>query len=121
MNTTTSLTLADTASATGMVKSSIWSAIKSCRLGGARGEFGHRELAETRARASLAEQRVADLTAMLDDMREQRDRWHAQVDRLSSALTDQRRKAPRLWRWQRSIRGDAHPQITHVRDIAKSD
>jgi hypothetical protein len=119
MNTTTSLTLADTASTTGMVKSRIWSAIKSCRLGGARGEFGHRELAETRARA--AEQRVADLTAMLDDMREQRDRWHAQVDRLSSALTDQRRKAPRWWRWQRSTRGDARPQITHVRDIPKSN
>jgi hypothetical protein len=125
MNTTTSLTLADAASATGMVKSSIWSAIKSCRLSDARGEFGqlrieaaqlHRELAETRARASLAEQRVADLTAMLDDMREQRDRWQAQVDRLSSALTDQRRKAPRWWRWQRSTRHDARPQITHVRD-----
>ena len=130
MNTTTSLSLAEAASATGMVKSGILSAIKSCRLSGARAEFGqlrieaaqlHRELAETRARASLAEQRVADLTAMLDDMREQRDRWHAQVDRLSSALTDQRRKAPRWWRWQRSTRGDARPQITHVRDIPKSD
>src|ERR1700738_4275049 len=79
MNTTTSFTLADAASGTGMLKSSILSAIKSCRLSGARGEFGqlrieaeelHRELAETRTRASLAEQRVADLTAMLDDVRE---------------------------------------------------
>jgi hypothetical protein len=59
-------------------------------LSGTRREFGqlriqveelHRELAETRTRASLAEQRVADLTAMLDDMREQRDRWQAQFDR----------------------------------------
>src|SRR6202048_9919 len=97
MNTTTSFTLADAASGTGMLKSSILSAIKSCRLSGARGEFGqlrieaeelHRELAETRTRASLAEQRVADLTALLDDMREQRDRWQAQADRLSSVLLD---------------------------------
>jgi septal ring factor EnvC (AmiA/AmiB activator) len=125
MNTTTSLTLGDAASATGMVKSSILSAIKSCRLTLARGEFGqlrieaaelHRELAETRARASLAEQRVADLTTMLDDIREQRDRWQAQADRLSSALTDQRRKAPRWWRWRRSTRDHARPQITHARD-----
>jgi hypothetical protein len=53
MNTTTSMILADAASGTGMVKSSVLSAIKSCRLSGARGEFGqlrieaaelHREL-----------------------------------------------------------------------------
>jgi hypothetical protein len=92
---TTSFTFADAASGTGMLKSSILSAIKSCRLSGARGEFGqlrieaeelHRELAETCTRASLAEQRVADLTALLDDMREQRDRWQAQADRLSSVF-----------------------------------
>jgi hypothetical protein len=78
---TTSFTLADAASGTGMLTSSILSAIKSCRLSGTRGEFGqlrieaeelHRELAETRTRASLAEQRVADLTAMLDDWRARR-------------------------------------------------
>ena len=125
MNTTTSFTLADAASGTGMLKSSILSAIKSCRLSGARGEFGqlrieaeelHRELAETRTRASLAEQRVADLTAMLDDMREQRDRWQAQADRLSSVLTDQQRKAPRWWPLRRSTGDAARLQITHVRD-----
>jgi hypothetical protein len=128
MNTTASLTLADSMSATGMVKSSIWSAIKSCRLSGSRGAFGqfrieaaelHGELVETRARASLAEQRVADLTTMLDDMRQQRDRWQAQADRL--ALTDQRRKARRWWRWQRSTPDVARPRITHVRDTPKSD
>ena len=125
MNTTTSLSLAEAASATGMVKSGILSAIKSCCLSGARAEVGqlrievaqlHRELAETRERASRAEQRVADVTAMLDDLREQRDRWQAQADRLSSALTDQRRKSPRWWRWRRSTRDEARPQITHVRD-----
>lgn len=124
MSTTTSLALE--VSGTGMVKSGILSAIKSCRLSGARGELVqsriesaelHRELAETRARASLAEQRVADLTAMLDDVREQRDRWQAQAERMSSVLTD--RKASRWWRWRRSTRHDALPQITHVRDNAR--
>ena len=76
----------------------------------------HRELAETCARAALAEQRVADLTAMLDDVREQRDRWQAQANQLSSALTDQQSKAPRWWRLRRSTRVEALPQITHVRD-----
>src|SRR4051794_1726181 len=111
MNTTTSFSLADAASGRGMLKSSILSAIKSCRLSGTRREFGqlriedeelHRELAETRTRASLAEQRVADLTAVLADMREQRDRWQAQAARLSSVLTDHQRKAPRWWPWRRS-------------------
>ena len=108
-----------------MLKSSILSAIKSCRLSGTRGEFGqlrieteeqHQDLAENLMGASLAEQRVADLTAMLDDMREQRDRWQVQAERMSSALTDQRRKAPRWWPWRRSTRDGARLQITHVRD-----
>ena len=80
MDTNTSSTPVDTASGTGIFKSSIFHAIKACRVSGARGESGQlrvqteelrRELAETRTRASLAEQRVAELTAMLDDMREQ--------------------------------------------------
>ena len=125
MSKITSLTLADAASGTGILKSNIFSAIKSCRLSGARGEFGqlrieaeelHRELAETRTRASLAEQRVADLTAMLDDVSEQRDRWQAQANQLSSALTDQLSKAPRWWRWRRSTRDATRLQITHVQD-----
>jgi septal ring factor EnvC (AmiA/AmiB activator) len=62
-------------------------------VNGTRSEFGQlrteaeelrRELAETRARASAAEQRVAELSAMLTDIREQRDRWQAQADRLGS-------------------------------------
>jgi hypothetical protein len=125
MSKITSLTLADAASGTGIFKSNIFSAIKSCRLSGALSEYGkprieaaelHRELAETRARASLAEQRVADLTAMLDDVSEQRDRWQAQANQLSSVLTDQQRKAPRWWPWRRSTRDGARLQITHVRD-----
>jgi hypothetical protein len=125
MSNITSLTLADAASGTGIFKSSIFIAIKSCRLSGARSEYGQprieaaelrREMAETRTRASLAEQRVADLTKMLDDMREQRDRWQAQAERLSSVMTDQRRKAPPWWRWWRSTRNDARLQIAHVRE-----
>ena len=128
MNTTASLTFPDAAAGTGRVKSSIFSAIKSCRWNGSWDEFGHlrveaaelhREIAETRTRAAVAEQRVADLTAMLDDMREQRDRWHAQAHRLSSALTDQPRKTPRWWRWQRSTRVTARPQITHMNDLKR--
>jgi len=125
MNTSASLTLTDAASGTGMLKLSILRAIKSCRLNGARGEFGqlrieaeelHRELAETRIRAVLAEERAANLTAMLDDMREQRDSWQVQAERLSSELTDRRRKASRWWPWWRSRQARALPQITHVRD-----
>ena len=108
-----------------MFKSRILSAIKSCRLSGARTKSRrlrteaaelHRELAETRARASLAEARVAALTAMLADMREQRDRWEAEAARLSSALTDQRKKVPRWWRWRRSTRDDGRLQIPDMRD-----
>jgi len=93
MDTTTSLSPIDSAHGTGRLKSSILSAITSCRVNGTRGEFGQlrieteelrRELAETRTRSSVAEQRVADLSTMLNDIREQRDRWQAQADRLGS-------------------------------------
>jgi septal ring factor EnvC (AmiA/AmiB activator) len=114
-----------------MVKSGILSAIKSCRLSGAHGELVqsriesaelHRELAETRTRASRAEQRVADLTASLNDMREQRDRWQAQADRLSSVLTDQQRKAPRRWPWRRSTRDAARlPNYARVGQLYRSE
>jgi len=110
---------------TGRLKSSILSAITSCRVNGTRGEFGQlrieteelrRELAETRTRSSVAEQRVADLTAMLNDIRQQRDRWQAQADRLGSLLTDQGRRAPLWWRWRRPKRNDTRLQITDMRD-----
>jgi len=96
-------------------------------VNGTRGEFGQlriqtdelrRDLAETRTRSSVAEQRVADLTAMLNDIREQRDRWQAQADRLGSLLIDQGRKAPRWWRWRRSKRNDTWLQITDMRENA---
>ena len=43
---------------------------------------------ELRIRATLAEARLADLKATLDDMREQRDHWQTMAQRL--AITDQR-------------------------------
>jgi len=125
MDTTTSLPPIDAAPGTGRFKSSILSAITSCRVNGTRGEFGQlrieteelrRELTETRTRASVAEQRVADLTAMLNDIREQRDRWQAQADRLGSVLADQGKRAPRWWQWRRAKRDDTRLQITHMRD-----
>ena len=71
---------------------------------------GDTGLAELNARATLAEARLSDLKAMLEDMREQRDRWQGQAERLSALpLTDQRKEvqpaapAPRTWwQWLRS-------------------
>ena len=125
MDTTMSLPPTDSAPRMGRLKSSILSAITSCRVNGTRSDFGQllieteemrRELAETRTRASVAEQRMADLTAMLNDIREQRDRWQAQADRLGSLLTDQGKRAPRWWRWRRPKRNETRLQITDMRE-----
>jgi hypothetical protein len=43
---------------------------------------------ELRIRATLAEARLADLKATLDDMRDQREHWQTMAQRL--AITDQR-------------------------------
>jgi hypothetical protein len=63
-------------------------------------------LATERARADLAEARLADLREMLADMREQRDKWETVAQRLS--LTNQqpapepRKPSPTTWwRWLR--------------------
>jgi hypothetical protein len=124
MDTRTSLPVTDSTPGTGRLKSRILNAITSCRVNGTRGEFGQlrieteelrRELAESRTRASVAEQRVADLTTMLNDIREQRDKWQVQADRLGSVLTDQAKRAPRWWRWRRPKRDDIRLQITDMR------
>jgi hypothetical protein len=56
-------------------------------------------------RAALAEQRVADLKDMLDDVRAQRDKWQQQAERL--ALTDARARqlTPQELRWTLIIAG----------------
>ncbi len=60
-------------------------------------------VAEANARAALSEARISDLKSMLDDVREQRDRWQQQVERLTAlAITDQRKEPaptqPQSWR-----------------------
>ena len=64
------------------------------------------------ARAALAEARLFDFKTMLDDIREQRDRWQQQAERLAAlAITDQRKEPapaqPQSWRqWLRTPTGD---------------
>ena len=68
------------------------------------------EVAELRARADLAEQRLADLREMYVDMKEQRDRWETVAQRLSlpapkpveTPETPSSRAAVSWWRWLRS-------------------
>jgi hypothetical protein len=56
-------------------------------------------LAELNARATLTQQRLAELKAMLDEMRMERDAWRDQALRLTLPAP-----APSitLWRWLRS-------------------
>jgi hypothetical protein len=60
-------------------------------------------LAEASTRATLAEARLSDFESMLDDIREQRDRWQQQAERLAAlAITDRRKERapaqPQSWR-----------------------
>jgi hypothetical protein len=64
---------------------------------------GETALAEASTRATLAEARLSDFKSMLDDIREQRDRWRQQAERLAAlAITDQRKEPapaqPQSWR-----------------------
>ena len=54
---------------------------------------GETALAEANARAALAEARLSDFKTMLEDIREQRDRWQKQAERVAAlAITDQRKE-----------------------------
>ena len=60
-------------------------------------------LVEANTRATLAEARLSDFKSMLDDIREQRDRWQQQAERVAAlAITDQRKERspaqPQSWR-----------------------
>jgi helix-turn-helix protein len=57
-------------------------------------------IAELRARAELAEQRLSDLKAMLDDMRRQRDDAERQRDKWETVATRLSLSAPKLLRWR---------------------
>jgi hypothetical protein len=113
-----SYTLTTAARAVGLNRTTILRAIKSGKISGTKDEHGewhiepcelhrvyppvaHTEVrsnatpqcatsddVEMRIRATLAEARLADLKATLDDMREQRDHWQTMAQRL--AITDQR-------------------------------
>ena len=75
---------------------------------------GETALAEANALAALAEARLFDFKTMLDDIREQRDRWQQQAERVAAlAITDQRKEPapaqPQSWRrprWLRTPTGD---------------
>jgi hypothetical protein len=73
---------------------------------------GETALAEANARAALAEARLSDFKTMLEDIREQRDRWQQQAERVAAlAITDQRKEPapaqPQSWRrWLRTPTGD---------------
>ena len=72
---------------------------------------GETALAEANARAALAEARLFDFKSMLDDIREQRERWQQQAQRLAAlAITDQRKEPTpaqplnrAAWRAERTI------------------
>ncbi|TMJ29263.1 MAG: hypothetical protein E6G96_10425 [Alphaproteobacteria bacterium] len=60
-------------------------------------------ISEANARAALAEARLFDFKSMLEEIREQRDRWQKQAERLATlAITDQRKEPapvqPQSWR-----------------------
>ena len=64
---------------------------------------GETALAEADARVALAEARLFDSKSMLEEIREQRDRWQQQAERLATlAITDQRKERspaqPQSWR-----------------------
>ena len=54
---------------------------------------GETAVAQANARAALAEARLSDFKTMLEDIREQRDRWQQQAERVAAlAITDQRKE-----------------------------
>src|SRR4051794_24961365 len=54
---------------------------------------GETAIAEANARAALAEARLFDFKSMIEEIREQRDRWQKQAERLATlAITDQRKE-----------------------------
>jgi hypothetical protein len=126
-----SYSLAEAAKATGLYKSTILRSIKAGRLTGTKDALGqwklepaelHRvyppasdngasttqraftqsaALIEAQARAALAEQRLADLKAALDDMKAQRDKWQLQAEATQRLLADATAKRP----WWRRLAG----------------
>jgi hypothetical protein len=82
----------------------------SCRASTIRSK-AEEGLAKANARATLAEARLSDFKSMLDDIREQRDRWQQQAERLAAlAITDQRKEpAPELAKNKRCYANTLRP------------
>jgi hypothetical protein len=124
-----SYTLASAAAACGVNKSTVLRAIKSGKVSGTKDENGewhiepaelHRvyppvasiaaqpgdapgdavSVATAQQRAALAEERLAELKATLEDMRCDRDAWRDQAQRLALPKVTPERMS--LWRWLRS-------------------
>jgi hypothetical protein len=123
-----SYSLAEAAKATGLYKSTILRSIKAGRLTGTKDALGqwqidpaelHRvyapassngapttqraftqsaALIEAQGRATLAEQRLADLKAALDDMKAQRDKWQVQAEATQRLLADATARRRPWWR-----------------------
>jgi hypothetical protein len=72
---------------------------------------GETALAEAITRTTLADARLSECKSMLDDIREQRERWQQQAQRLAAlAITDQRKEPTpaqplnrAAWRAERTI------------------
>jgi len=124
-----SYSLSNAAAACGVYKSTVLRSIKSGRLTATKDALGqwriepaelHRvyppaqsngaddnatrhgataTLMEAQRRAELAEQRLADLKAIVDDLRQDRDHWRVHAGRL--ALADPRTRQP----WWRRLAG----------------
>ena len=117
------MTLAEAASACGVNRSTILRALKRGAISGTRDESTgawsvepaelHRVFppkavleavpqrahgdAELRARLAVADERLGELKALLEDMRGERDAWREQAQRL--ALTDATARRPWWRRW----------------------
>jgi len=118
-----SYSLAQAAAATGLNKTTLLRSIKSGRITGTKDALGqwqidpaelHRvyppniaqrhaapqaaAVLEAQHRAELAEQRLADIKTALEEMRQQRDAWQQQAERLS--LPAPPPPVPKPW-WKR--------------------
>jgi hypothetical protein len=123
------LTLAQAAEATGLNRSTLLRAIKKGRISGQLDDHGawfvepvelHRAFppaqaaaeavpqhahadAEVRIRLAVAEERLGELKAALADMRDQRDSWQSQAERLLLAPPKPAQAQPMTWwRWLRT-------------------
>jgi hypothetical protein len=96
-----SYSLAEAAKATGLYKSTILRSIKAGRLTGTKDALGQWQIRACRAAPRLCEQRLADLKAVLDDMKAQRDKWQVQAEATQRLLLDATAKRP----WWRRIAG----------------